>query len=81
LRADPGFSSQPDYFRYPEDIREEFIQTGDIEFRDGSRVTAAEVWDYLTRVGPVKYPNLYDNSKLFTSRLSRDVRRLCRCVS
>ena len=60
-------------FRYPEEIRDEFIQTADIEFRDGSRVTALEVWDYLTKVGPVKFPNLYDNSNLFTGRLSHDV--------
>jgi len=60
-------------FHYPEEIREEFIQTDDIEFRDGSRVSAAEVWEYLTKVGPVKFPNLYDNSNLFTGRLSHDV--------
>jgi len=42
-----------EYYRYPEEVREEFIQTEGIEFRDGSRVTAAEVWDYLTNVGPV----------------------------
>jgi benzoyl-CoA reductase/2-hydroxyglutaryl-CoA dehydratase subunit BcrC/BadD/HgdB len=65
--------SEQEYFRYPEEIREEFIQTDDIEFRDGSRATAAEVWDYLTTVGPVKFPNLYDTSNLFTGRLSRDV--------
>jgi benzoyl-CoA reductase/2-hydroxyglutaryl-CoA dehydratase subunit BcrC/BadD/HgdB len=62
-----------EYYRYPEEVREEFIQTEGIEFRDGSRVTAAEVWDYLTNVGPVKFPNLYDNSNLYTGRLSRDV--------
>ena len=60
------------YFRYPEEVREEFIQTDDIEFRDGSRVTAAEVWEYLTKVGPVKYPVLYDDSDNFFGRLSRD---------
>jgi benzoyl-CoA reductase/2-hydroxyglutaryl-CoA dehydratase subunit BcrC/BadD/HgdB len=60
-------------FRYPEEIRDAFIQTDDIAFRDGSRVTASEVWDYLTKVGPEKFPNLYDNSNLFTGRLSHDV--------
>ncbi len=64
---------KPQYYRYPDEIREEFIQTDDIEFRDGSRVIATEVWDYLTRVGPVKFPNLYDDSNLYSRRLSRDV--------
>jgi len=60
-------------FRYPEEIRDDFIKTDDIEFRDGSRVSAAEVWDYLTKVGPVKFPNLYDNSSLYRQRISHDV--------
>ncbi len=64
---------KPEYYQYPEGIREEFIQTDDIEFRDGSRVTAAEVWDYLTRVGPVKYPNVFDNQNVTSGRFSRDV--------
>src|ERR1017187_5761069 len=66
-------SDQQDYFRYPDDIRDSFVATDDIEFRDGSRVTATQVWDYPTKVGPVKFPNLYDNSNLFTGRLSHDV--------
>lgn len=64
---------KPVYYRYPDEIREEFIQTDDIEFRDGSRGTAAEVWDCLTGVGPVKFPNLYGDSNLYSRRLSRDV--------
>jgi benzoyl-CoA reductase/2-hydroxyglutaryl-CoA dehydratase subunit BcrC/BadD/HgdB len=67
-----GYRQGP-VFRYPDEVRDEFVQTADIEFRDGSRVTAAEVWDYLTKVGPEKFPNLYDNSNLFTGRLSHDV--------
>jgi len=63
----------PKTFHYPEEIREDFIKTDDIEFRDGSRVTAAEVWDYLTKIGPVKFPNLYDNSSLYRHRISHDV--------
>jgi benzoyl-CoA reductase/2-hydroxyglutaryl-CoA dehydratase subunit BcrC/BadD/HgdB len=60
-------------FQFPEEVREDFVTSADIEFRDGSRVTAAEVWDYLTKVGPVRFPNLYDDSNLFTGRLSPDV--------
>jgi len=64
---------RPHVFRYPEEVRDEFVKTADIEFRDGSRVTATEVWDYLTKIGPVKFPNLYDASNLYRGRLSPDV--------
>jgi benzoyl-CoA reductase/2-hydroxyglutaryl-CoA dehydratase subunit BcrC/BadD/HgdB len=68
-----SISDEPTLFQYPEEIRDEFIKTEDIEFRDGSRVTATEVWDYLTKVGPVKFPDTYDNSSLDGGRLSHDV--------
>jgi benzoyl-CoA reductase/2-hydroxyglutaryl-CoA dehydratase subunit BcrC/BadD/HgdB len=72
ILADGSIGTAPRYFRYPEEIREDFVRTDDIEFGDGSRVTAAEVWDYLTKVGPVKYPNLYDDTNTYFGRLSRD---------
>jgi benzoyl-CoA reductase/2-hydroxyglutaryl-CoA dehydratase subunit BcrC/BadD/HgdB len=68
-----SISDTPEYFRYPDEIRDRFVATDDIEFRDGSRVTATEIWDYLTTVGPVKFPNLYDLSSLYGNRLSQDV--------
>lgn len=66
-------SSAGKYFKYPEDIKEDFLKTEDIEFRDGSKATAAEVWEYLTEIGPVKYPNVYDNSDYFGRKISGDV--------
>ncbi|OPX44982.1 benzoyl-CoA reductase subunit C [Ruminiclostridium hungatei] len=60
-------------FQYPETAREAFIKTEDIIFRDGSRATAEEVWKYLTEVGPVKYPNAYDDTEYHGRRISGDV--------
>ena len=60
-------------FKYPEAIREEFVATEAIAFRDGSRATAAEVWEYLTETGPVKYPNIYDTSNYYGRKISGDV--------
>jgi benzoyl-CoA reductase/2-hydroxyglutaryl-CoA dehydratase subunit BcrC/BadD/HgdB len=68
-----SIGDKPIPFQYPGEVREEFTRTDDIEFRDGSRVTATEVWDYLTKIGPVKFPNLYDSRNIFNGRLSRDV--------
>lgn len=61
------------YFKYPEAIKEDFLKTEDIVFRDGSRATAAEIWEYLTEIGPVKYPNVYDNSSYYGRKISGDV--------
>ena len=66
-------SNSHNLFMYPEAIRDDFIRTEDILFRDGSRVTASEVWKYITEVGPVKYPNVYDKSNYYGGKLSGDV--------
>jgi len=52
-------------FRYPEEIRDDFLQTADIQFRDGSKASPAEVWHYLTEIGPKKYPHIYDYSNYY----------------
>jgi len=67
-------SNSDNLFKYPEAIRDDFIRTEDIVFRDGSRVTAGEVWQYLTEVGPVKYPNIYDTSNYYGGKISGDVK-------
>ncbi len=66
-------SSSNQLFRYPEEVKENFLKTDDIIFRDGTRATAEEVWEYLTVTGPQKYPNVYDNSDYFGRKLSGDV--------
>ena len=66
-------SSSSKVFRYPEEIKEDFLKTEDIVYRDGSRTTPDEVWKYITQIGPVRYPALYDNSNYHGRRLSGDV--------
>lgn len=60
-------------FHYPDSFKDEFLQSDDILFRDGSRVTAAEVWQFLTEEAPVRYPFAYDKSSYFGRRISGDV--------
>jgi benzoyl-CoA reductase/2-hydroxyglutaryl-CoA dehydratase subunit BcrC/BadD/HgdB len=57
---------------YPNEAKDEFLQTDDILTRDGTVITAAEVWDFLTEEGPKRYPNVYDRSGYFRSRISDD---------
>ena len=59
-------------YRFPETIREDFLNSGDIVYRDGSRTAAQEVWHYLTEIGPVRYPGLYDNDPYYGRRFSHD---------
>lgn len=66
-------SNSDNVFRYPEELKEQFIKTDDIIFRDGSRVTAAEVWGYLTVEAPIKYPFAFDKSSYYGRRISDDV--------
>ncbi len=63
----------PEFFQYPEAIRGDFLKTAPIRFRDGSQAGPEEIWRYLTEIGPVKYPNVYDNSNYYGRRISGDV--------
>lgn len=65
--------AKTDQFEYPQQLRDEFEATEDILFRDGSRATAAEVWQFMTEVAPKKYPHAYSQSRYFGRRLSRDL--------
>src|ERR1017187_8431183 len=65
--------SEAPQFSYPASIQQSFLDSSDIDLRDGTRVTAAQVWSYLTEEGPVKYPHMYDQSNYFARRISGDV--------
>jgi len=65
-------SAEVNLYRFPESIREEFISSGDIVYRDGSRTAAKDVWHYLTEIGPSRYPSLYDNDPYYGRRFSHD---------
>jgi benzoyl-CoA reductase/2-hydroxyglutaryl-CoA dehydratase subunit BcrC/BadD/HgdB len=57
---------------YPEELKDEFLETDDIITRDGTVITPSEVWEFLTEEGPERYPNLYDRSGYFRRRISDD---------
>ena len=62
-----------DQFTYPDEVRPLLLETDDLVFGDGRRVTPAEIWDYMTRVAPARYPYAFNNSISFGHRLSSDV--------
>lgn len=66
-------SASGNVFKYPEEIKENFLKTDDIQFRDGSKASAAEIWKYLTEIGPEKYPNIYDYSNYYGRKISGDI--------
>jgi len=67
-------SDNQNSFRYPEEIKPEFIKTEDIVFRDGSSVSASEIWRFMTEEAPVRYPYAYSNNRYYGRRLSKDIR-------
>jgi len=60
-------------FSYPEEIRESFIKTEGLEFRDGAKVSAAEIWDFMTKEAPRRFPYAFDLTRRTFGTLTRDV--------
>jgi benzoyl-CoA reductase/2-hydroxyglutaryl-CoA dehydratase subunit BcrC/BadD/HgdB len=59
-------------FRYSEANREQFLESDNITFNDGTVVTPEEIWNYLTVEGPIKYPSAYEVNIYQGNRASRD---------
>lgn len=51
-------------FSYPEEIRQKFLDTDDLELSDGSRVSTDEIWRFMTVEGPERYPHLFSKTKM-----------------
>lgn len=64
-------SNQP--YRYEEEYKEQFLESENITFSDGSVVTPEEIWDYLTKEAPRKYPYAFEANPFYASRASMDV--------
>jgi len=58
---------------YDEEFKEQFLQSENITFNDGSRVTPEEIWDYLNNEAPKKYPYAFEANAFYGSRASNDV--------
>jgi benzoyl-CoA reductase/2-hydroxyglutaryl-CoA dehydratase subunit BcrC/BadD/HgdB len=48
---------------YPEVLRERLEYTEDLVFRDGSRATPEDIWNFMTEEGPRRYPNIFTKAK------------------
>ncbi len=59
-------------FEYPEEIKPQFIETDDLVFGDGRRISSAQIWDFMTKEAPVRFPYAFDKSVYFRG-ISSDV--------
>jgi benzoyl-CoA reductase/2-hydroxyglutaryl-CoA dehydratase subunit BcrC/BadD/HgdB len=62
-----------DLFRIPEEIKERFLATRDLVFTDGHRVTAEEIWRFITEDARVRWPYVFDLDPYNTAHVSEDV--------
>lgn len=52
---------------YPEGAREAFLESGGLTFKDGSSISASDIWEYMTEEAPGKFPFAYsDNANSLT---------------
>lgn len=65
-------SESNNQLRYPEEIGPAFSETSGLEFSDGRQVPAAEIWDFMTKVAPVRFPHAFDLNIYFRT-ISTDV--------
>jgi len=61
-------------FSYPEELEQQFVETEDIHFNDGTSVSSSEIWKFMTEEGPRRFPYYYDTKSYFriAQRLSED---------
>jgi len=44
---------------YPEELKEAFLESGGLKLMDGTYVSAEEIWDFMTKEAPRRFPFLY----------------------
>lgn len=47
---------------YPEEAREAFLECGGLTFKDGSSISASDIWEYMTKEAPRKFPFAYSDN-------------------
>ena len=60
-------------FSYPEEIKDKFIATPGLKFKDGSTVSSAEIWEFMTKEAPRRFPYAFDAGANNMGRFSDDV--------
>lgn len=63
----------PKLFEFPQSIKEAFVSTPGLHFKDGSYVSAEQIWEFMTVEAPARFPYAYSLERNYQSRLSRDV--------
>ena len=43
-------------FKYPEEIKDKFISTKGLKFKNGTTVSSAEIWEFMTEEAPRRFP-------------------------
>ena len=66
-------STPKNFFTFPEEIREAFVATPGLHFRDGTYVSSEQIWDFMTNEGPTRFPYAYSLEKHYQSRIGADV--------
>ena len=65
--------SNSELFRYPEEIKEKFIATPGLKFKDGRTVSSEEIWEFLTKEAPRRFPYAFDKGANNVRQFSGDV--------
>jgi benzoyl-CoA reductase/2-hydroxyglutaryl-CoA dehydratase subunit BcrC/BadD/HgdB len=60
-------------FKYPEELKESFVNTPGLDFKDGTTVSSAEIWDFMTKEAPGRFPYAFDLKRFISGRPSKDV--------
>lgn len=60
-------------FSIPEELKERFIETHGLDFRDGTHVSSEEIWNFMTIEAPKRYPFAFSIGRAHTSQMSKDV--------
>jgi benzoyl-CoA reductase/2-hydroxyglutaryl-CoA dehydratase subunit BcrC/BadD/HgdB len=58
---------------YQEEYKNDFLESNPVHFSDGTVVTPEEIWDFLTKVAPQKYPYAFESNMFFGSTASNDI--------
>ncbi|PWR71267.1 2-hydroxyacyl-CoA dehydratase subunit D [Methanospirillum lacunae] len=60
-------------FTYPDEIKPLVLETEDLNFSDGTTVTAEQIWHFMTVTGPKRFPFAFSTNPAFGHQLSGDV--------
>ncbi len=66
-------NNNEEIFSYPEEIKERFIETPGLDFRDGTHVSSTDIWNFMTKEAPRRFPHAFSLGRFHNSQLSKDV--------